>query len=105
MSDAVGVLRARVTLESPTRVADEIGGAAIVWTDQGDAWAEIVADAAGERAAFDTSVATARFAVTVRRREIAVGWRLVWGARTLRVRGVRDDGGARIALICEEERP
>jgi SPP1 family predicted phage head-tail adaptor len=104
MSDAIGALKARVTLESPLRVADEIGGAAIAWSDAGDVWAEIAALGAGESAAFDASVSVASYRVIINRRDdVRAGWRIVWGGRVLRITGVRDAGAARIELSCEEE--
>jgi SPP1 family predicted phage head-tail adaptor len=104
MSDAIGALKARVTLQSPLRVADEIGGAAIAWSDEGDVWAEIVALGADESAAFDTSSSVSAYRVTINRRDDArVGWRVAWGERLLRIVGVRDEGAARIELSCEEE--
>lgn len=104
MTDALGAMRHRVTLHKPTRIADEIGGAAIVWSSEGACWAEIDAIGAGEAPAFDSARSVAAFRVAINRREIAVGWRLVWGARQLRVTGVEDDGAARLSLACEEER-
>ncbi len=105
MSMAIGALRARVTLEEPVRVADEIGGAAILWTSRGDAWAAIRARGSGEGAAFDTAASTASYDVTIyRRSDVRGGWRVVWGGRRLRVAGVSDEGGPRILLRCKEER-
>lgn len=104
MSDAIGAMRARVTLKRPTRVADEIGGAALMWGSAGDAWAEISAGAASESADYDSAPAVAAFTVRINRRDdVRARWRIVWGARVLRVVGVRDEGEARIDLICEEE--
>ncbi len=104
MSGRIGAMRARVTLESPLRVADELGGAAMFWRDEGDVWAEIVAGAAGESAAFDTSPSTASYAVTIYPRTgVRAGWRILWGQLRLRIEGVADDGGPRIALSCTEE--
>lgn len=105
MSDAIGVLRARVTLEAPTRIADEIGGAAILWENEGEAWASIDAGAAGEAAAQDGLVAVTALRVTIHRRaDVRAGWRVVWGERRLRIVGIIDDGAPRIVLVCEEER-
>ena len=105
MSDAIGAARARVTLEEPVRIADEIGGAAILWTARGDVWASIEAGGAGEAAAFDTAPSTASYTVTINRREdVRAGWRIKWGARRLRIAGVSDEGAPRIVLRCEEER-
>lgn len=104
MTDTIGAMRARVTLKRATRVADEIGGAALLWVNAGDAWAEISAVSASESADYDGSRSVARYVASINRRDdVRAGWRVIWGARTLRVIGVRDDGGARIELICEEE--
>ena len=104
MSDAIGAMRARVTLKRPTRVADEIGGAALIWINAGDAWAEIAAGGASERADYDGEPATGAYTVRIHRRDdVRPRWRIAWGARVLRVVAVRDDGGPRIDLICEEE--
>lgn len=106
MSEAIGAMRARVTLQSPGRVADEIGGAAIAWADGGEAWAAIVARGGSQTSAFDGSPAITLFDVTINRRtDIRVGWRVLWGGRVLRVVGVADDGAPRMTLACEEEIP
>ena len=34
---------------------------------------------------------------------VRAGWRVVWTTRVFRILGIRDQGGARIELICEEE--
>lgn len=104
MSDLIGAMRARVKLQSPTRIADEIGGAAIAWSDEGDVWAEIDASGAAEAPAFDASPSVATYRVTINRREdVRAGWRIAWDARRLRIVGVTDDGAPRIQLICREE--
>ncbi len=103
MSDTLGAMRARVVLQSPTRVADEIGGAAIAWTDEGEAWARIEALSGAQIAAYDGAPAYGALRVSINRRAVAAGWRIVWGARRLRITGVSDGGGARIDLACEEE--
>lgn len=104
MSDAIGALRARVQLERPVRVADEIGGAALAWLAAGTVWAEIAAEGGGAGTAFDTAPSTALYRLTLRRRDgVRAGWRVLWGARVLRILAVLDEGRARIALRCEEE--
>lgn len=104
MSDAIGALRARVKLQSPTRVADEIGGAAIAWSDAGDVWAEIEARGADETSGFDASPSIASLRVTINRRDdVRAGWRIAWKLRRLRIIGVADDSGPRIQLSCREE--
>jgi SPP1 family predicted phage head-tail adaptor len=106
MTDAIGAARARVTLEEPVRIADEIGGAAILWTARGDVWAQIEARGSGEAAAFDTLPSVASYYVTINRRDdVRAGWRVTWGERHLRITGVSNEGAPRIVLRCEEERP
>ncbi|MGE0741069.1 MAG: phage head closure protein [Hyphomonadaceae bacterium] len=105
MSDVIGAMRARVTLQSPSRTPDDVGGAALAWASQGDVWAEIVAGSASERAAFDTAPSVAGYRVIIHRRDgVRAGWRVLWGARALRIASVADEGAPRIVLNCEEER-
>lgn len=104
MSDVIGARRARVTLQRPTRVADEIGGAAIAWSSEGDVWAEVEAVGAGDGAAFDANPSNAAYHVEINRRDdVRAGWRIAWGARRLRIVGVADEGAPRIQLTCQEE--
>ena len=98
-------MRARVRLESPVRAPDDIGGAAISWTDQGDVWSAIEAGGASMAPAYDSARSLGAYRLTIHRRgDVRAGWRVVWGARVLRVLGVRDEGGPRIVLNCEEEK-
>ena len=106
MNETIGAMRTRVTLEEPVRIADEIGGAAILWTSRGDVWAEIRPRGASEYALYDASVSRADYLVTIRRREdVRHPWRIVWGSRRFRVLGRldADDGASRIVLFCQEE--
>jgi SPP1 family predicted phage head-tail adaptor len=104
MSDAISALRARVTLQEPVRVADEIGGAAISWMSRADVWARIEPRGAFERAMHDASVSAASLRVSIRRRDdVRHGWRILWRGRVLRVLGREDGGGALVTLFCEEE--
>lgn len=104
MTCVIASMRARVRLRSPVRAPDDMGGAAVTWVDEGDVWAAIEVDAPGRLAAFDSAVSLSRMRVTINRGPgVRTGWRVVWGARELSVLGVRDEGGARITLVCEEE--
>ena len=105
MIDRLGAMRARITLERPVRAGDELGGAALGWTSEGEVWASIATLGAAQSAAFDANPAVASYRVVITRREdVRAGWRVIWRARPLRIVGVRDDGGARIELNCEEEK-
>lgn len=104
MSEAIGAMRVRVRLESPTRTADAMGGAALGWSSQGDVWASLRAQSAGRAAAYDAAASVASYSAMINRRsDVRAGWRLVWGARVFRIVAVRDEGAPRIELICEEE--
>lgn len=104
MSDAIGALRSRVTLQSPTRTLDDVGGAVLGWTGQGDVWAAIEVSGAGVNADFDAARGVSSYRLTINRRaELRTGWRVLWGARVFRVVGVRDDGAMRQTLDCQEE--
>ncbi len=105
MTEAIGRMRARVRLESPTRAADNIGGAAITWTTQGDVWAEIGAGGGGQNADFDAAPSSTAYSFAINRRtDVRAGWRVVWGTRVFTILAVRDEGSARIELLTEEER-
>ncbi len=105
MTEAIGRMRARVRLESPLRTADNMGGAAITWTNQGEVWTEVSASGGGQSADFDTAPSTAAYSFEINRRtDVRAGWRAVWGARVFAIRAVRDEGGTRIELIAEEEK-
>jgi SPP1 family predicted phage head-tail adaptor len=100
----VGAMRNRIRLRKPVRIVDELGGTVIVFADEADVWAEIAAIDSSIGASADANAALTRFRATINRRaDIRVGWRVGWNARSLRVVGVRDDGSARIDLVCEEE--
>ncbi|GAM98860.1 hypothetical protein U91I_02496 [alpha proteobacterium U9-1i] len=105
MTDTIGALRTRIRIESQTRVADEIGGVALAWTAQGEAWAEIVVGGGGEAGAYDAARSATSVRLRVRRRP--GDWlrsRVRNGDAAYRVLAVRDDGGPWIELVCEEER-
>ncbi len=98
-------MRARVRLESPTRAADNIGGAAITWTNQGDVWAEISAGGGGQSADFDAAPSSTAYLFAVNRRaDVRAGWRVIWGTRVFAILAVRDEGAARVELLTGEER-
>lgn len=104
MSDALGEMRHHVTLHKPTRVADEIGGAATAWSDEGEVWAAIEALSGADAPAFDAQRAVSSFRVTIHRRaDVRAGWRVLWGERRLRIISAPNDGAPKLSLICEEE--
>lgn len=97
-------MRHRIRLRRPVRIADEIGGAAIAFADAGDVWAEIEAVSSAISPNADANATMTRFRVIINRRaDIRAGWRITWGARSLRVVGARDEGVDRMEITCEEE--
>jgi SPP1 family predicted phage head-tail adaptor len=104
MNDRIGILRARITLQRPASMPDELGGAAASWVNAGAAWAEIEALGGSEAGAADVLVSANLLRVTLRRFDgVRAGWRVTWSGRRFRIVAVADDGGPRIALACEEE--
>lgn len=104
MTDPIGALRARITLQRPVRMADELGGAALSWAHAGTIWAAIEALGGAEAVASDALVSVVPLRLTVRRvGGMRPGWRILWGERLLRVIAIADDGGPRLILTCEED--
>ncbi|NWG54858.1 MAG: phage head closure protein [Hydrogenophilaceae bacterium] len=104
MTEVPGGLRARVTLQSPTRTSDDLGGAILGWTHQGDAWARIEAAGGGRAAALDGEATRVRWRVALRApSSAAVGWRILWNGRALRVLTVAPAEPGLLTLDCEEE--
>ncbi|MDX2274650.1 MAG: head-tail adaptor protein [Hyphomonadaceae bacterium] len=90
MTERIGPLRERVSLQSPQRSADDIGGAALSWNDEGDVWAAVTAAGAAQGVAYDAAPAISSFSLTINRRtDLRAGWRVIWRARSLRIVGVR----------------
>ena len=97
-------MRARLGLQRPERDEDDLGGADIVWTPQGEIWAELSASGGAESERFDRASSVVAFTAKVRAPCAAKpGWRVLWGARVLAIRAVRDAGAPFLELICEEE--
>lgn len=104
MTERIGRLRHRVQLQAPQRASDDIGGAALSWSDEGEVWAAVIAVGASQSADYDAAPSISSFNVTINSRDdVRPGWRVVWSARSLRIVGMRNDGGPRIELFCEEE--
>jgi SPP1 family predicted phage head-tail adaptor len=104
MKGPVASMRSRIKLQRPVRVADEIGGAAILWSDEAEVWAAVDVLSARQVVLYDAALSAASHRVVIYSRDdVRHGWRVIWGDRVLRVLGVIDGGGRRIDLVCEEE--
>jgi head-tail adaptor len=101
----IGSMRARLGLQSPERDEDDLGGAEIIWSPQGEIWAEISAGGGGQGAQFDRAPSVVSFVAKVRAPcAVKPGWRALWKERVLTIRAVRDAGAPHLELMCEEER-
>lgn len=103
----IGRLRERVSLLSPTRSSDAAGGAALSFSEIARVWAEVRSTRVGEAVVSDVLASVTQFVVRIRWRiDVGPGWRIAYGARTLRVVGAQDpDGRSRwLDLSAEEER-
>jgi head-tail adaptor len=100
----IGKMRARLGLQSPEREEDDLGGAAIVWTSQGEIWAELRASGGLQSAQFDRAPSVVSVIAKVRTPcNAKPGWRALWGGRVLSIRAVRDASAPFLELMCEEE--
>jgi head-tail adaptor len=103
-----GRLRTRVIVERRENGRDAIGAANGDWITMRGAWVEIAPEAIGPIAVADARAAMPRWEVTMRFEAPlpAIGDRLLWDGRTLRVRAVIADPRApdRLTLSTEEER-
>jgi len=105
MSDELGSLRERVTLQSLVRTGDDLGGAALTWSDAETVWAEIAARGGSLEAALDGAAARTAYRVRIRAPSaVSSGWRVVWGGRVLRILAVANGDPGALVLNCEEEK-
>lgn len=105
--ELAGRLRSRVAIERRDPARDALGGASGLWLAIGSAWAELAPDGSGDAVAGDARGMAPRWQVTLRTgAEVAIGDRLVWRGRRLRVRKRTEDPAFpdRITINAEEER-
>ena len=101
-----GALDQRFILECPVEMPDGFGGQVTTWEAQGAIWAALQPIAADDAVRAGQRDEEVRHRLVVRhRRDLVVGARLRRGARTLRVRTVRDaDEQGRYLVIEALER-
>jgi head-tail adaptor len=108
MAELSGRLRTRVIIERRESGRDAIGAASGDWVTVRNAWVESAPEGMGPIAQADVAAAMPRWSVTMRF-EVplpAIGDRVLWGGRKLRVRAVIADPRApdRLTLSTEEQR-
>ena len=105
MSNMIGPLRYRVTLERPVRTEGEGGAAEIAWTSVSGLFAQIVPVTGREIVTADGIAARVTHKVLVRAGiEIAPEMRFREALRVLEIRAVLDLDGRRrwLECLCEE---
>ena len=86
MSVAAGRLRERVLLQSPPSAPDGSGGQTGNWTTAATLNAEVVALTGAEDITAGVIASEVRYRVTMKKRAITTGQRLLWGTLALDVR-------------------
>ncbi|WP_421863767.1 phage head closure protein [Parvibaculum sp.] len=103
---AIGEMRERVTLQSPSRTPDGAGGAEVTWTNSAPVWAKVEDRGGSERLAGERLAAGTKLRLTIRYRSgITTEMRVLWNERALNIRAVGDPDGRKrfLVLDCEEE--
>lgn len=101
----IGTLRHKIELLTPSRDADEGGGAAISWLPGPELWARVERLTSTRDIAGDRNARLKRIAVTIRfRTDIALGQRLTFDNSDYDVVSIEsdDDRDRRLTLVCEE---
>lgn len=107
MSEFAGSLKERIAIERPVDLRTDSGLQQAGWEKVASCLAAIAAEGSGAETEGQALSAMPRFRVTIRRRDgVAVGQRIIWGARKMLVRQRIDDPKLpdRILLRCEEVR-
>jgi SPP1 family predicted phage head-tail adaptor len=103
---AIGEMRERVTLQSPSRTPDGAGGAEVTWTSGATIWVKVEEQRGSERLAGERLAAGTKLRLTIRYRSgITTEMRVLWNARVLNIRAVGNPDGRKrfLVLDCEEE--
>lgn len=99
-------LRDQMQLQQPLETDDGSGGVSVSWISVASVWATIQLRSQREASVADHLDGIVTHRVRLRHREDVRGsWRIVLGARILRVLAVSDPDGRRrfVECLCEEE--
>ena len=108
MNNVIGSLRYRVTLEAPTRTAEDGGAAAVTWAAVGNMFAQVKPISGREIVSADGLSGRVSHEVWIRHGvEVRPEMRFVEGSRVLLVLAALDVDGRRrwLKCLCEERRP
>jgi len=102
----IGALRRRVTLQTPTTVADGGGGFAITWTAVAQMWAQMRTLGGTEVVVADGLQGRVSHEFTIRKRmDVSPSMRIIYGTRLFVIWAVLDrDGPEPYMRIQAEER-
>lgn len=106
MSALAGTLGERVTIERRGAERDALGGAAGEWAEVATLWAAVAPLGVGAGVVGEAVAAMMGWDVTIRAADVAMGDRLRWRGRVLRLTAIRVDPRApdRLVLSAREER-
>ncbi len=100
----IGSLREQVQLQTPQETDDGSGGVTLTWMGVASVWAAIDPLSQRESVVADHLDGIVTHRVQLRfRDDTRGGWRIIAGARTLRVLATRDPDGRRRFLDCLSE--
>lgn len=102
---AAGRLRERVELQEPPAADDGAGGQTGGWTNVARLAAEVIALRGEEMTLAGAESGVTMFRVTLRRRTVGVGHRLLWPGWILDVRAVLPDPRREAVVLTCEGRP
>ena len=98
----IGVLRHRITIQSPVAAEDEGGGRAISWTSLATVWAQIEETGGRQLVRAGQLEPQTLYRLTLRHvAGVAAGMRAVWGTKTIEITGVFDPDGRGRTLVLE----
>jgi SPP1 family predicted phage head-tail adaptor len=98
----IGVLRHRITIESPVATQDEGGGRSITWSPLATVWAQIEQTGGRQLVRAGEVEPQTLYRLTLRHvAGIIAGMRAVWGAKLIEITGVTDPDGRGRTLVLE----
>jgi SPP1 family predicted phage head-tail adaptor len=101
---AIGELRTRLTLESPSRTDDGGGGAIVTWETVAQVWAAVRPLGGGEGFALDRVAGRLSHEILIRHRDdVTLAMRFREGTRVYDIRSAFDPDGRRHWLKCLAE--
>ena len=100
----IGALRHKITVLTPSRIADSGGGAGLIWSPGASLWARVIRLSTIQDFVGDRRRRLKRIAATIRLRDdIEPGMRVLYESDLYEITSVEsgDDRERRLTLICE----